>query len=424
MGKNAFLLIHPQGIDLSLIHKFFKDRDYNITDDDTKATGHLVLLTKTFEQPVTKYEELRKYEFYGALIYSNGTIPVDIIEKLGDTKYTLLEADKLDKPDYLLTTIGALVASTNPVRQLKPPEKEIAPSVRKDTADIHELLHGREQHHGTQLKTQYLPPPMLFTRDGHNAWLADMYRGRSAFLILGGPSFAELDKSLLDKAGVLTMGVNNSVKSYRTNLWVSVDNPMNFMKSIWLDPKITKFVPFTHVEKHIFDNEEWKETTYRVGDCPNIWYYRRNEHFQPQQYLWEDTFNWGNHTDLGGGRSVMLVAVRLLYYLGIRRLFLLGCDFRMNEQTKYHFEQDRSSGSIKGNSNTYTLLIERFRQLKPILANAGYQIFNCNEKSALQVFPFISYEEAISLAASEMPKDITNERSAGLYERQAEERRE
>lgn len=422
MGKNAFLLFQPAQADTNIIRKFFTDRGYQITTEEKDATGHLVLLVRTYEQLNGAYENLKKYEFFGAIIYTDGSIPSDVTKALNDIKYTIIEKENLTRPDYILMTVGALVHTSNPPRQLKAPEPKV-PSVRKDTTDDHELRHGREQHHGTKINTYLQPPPMLFTRDGHNVWIGDMFRGRSAFLILGGPSFANLNHSLLDKPGVLTMSVNNSVKSYRSQLWVSVDNPMNFIKSIWLDPKITKFVPFSHVEKNIFDNEAWKEMKTRVGDCPNIWYYKRNEHFVADQYLWEDTFNWGNHTDLGGGRSVMLVAVRLLFYLGIRRLFLLGCDFKMNDQSKYHFEQDRTKGSMRGNSGTYELLIDRFRQLKPIFDNVGYKVYNCNDQSALTIFPFISFEEAISLATAEMPKDITNERTAGLYERAAEERK-
>src|SRR5882757_1191680 len=38
----------------------------------------------------------------------------------------------------------------------------------------------------------------------------------------------------------------------------------------------------------------------------------------------------------------MLAAVRILFLLGIRRLFLLGVDFQMSATTKYHFDKDRA----------------------------------------------------------------------------------
>jgi hypothetical protein len=292
-----------------------------------------------------------------------------------------------------------------------------------DKNDNSRLRHGRQIHVGEVVGAAYQSVPMLFSRDGHNIWLGDCYKNSSAFLILGGPSFANVDQKLLDKPGFLTMAVNNSVKSYRPNMWTCVDDPTHFIKSIWLDPKIQKFVPYDHAEKNIFDNERWEEMSIKVGDCPNVMFFKRNEHFNAERYLFENTINWGNHGDLGGGRSVMLVAIRLLYILGIRNIYLLGCDFNMSDTQKYHFEQDRSKGSINGNNSTYGKLIERFGQLKPIFDKVGLNVYNCNPNSGLKVFPHISVEEAISRATIMMPKDIKNERTAGLYDRKAEEKK-
>jgi hypothetical protein len=223
------------------------------------------------------------------------------------------------------------------------------------------------------------------------------------------------------------MATNNAPRTFRPNLWTMVDDPGNFIKSIWLDPKITKFVPFDHTEKAIFDNEAWKSTDILVGECPNVHFFRRNEHFVPTQFLKEGTFNWGEHSDslddLGnkGGRSVMLVAIKLLYYLGIRKIFLLGCDFKMDDNTKYHFEQDRSAGSQKGNNSTYNILKSRFEALLPYFEEVGLKVFNCNPESGLKVFPYIDFEEAIAIATKNIP-DIYNERTAGLYDRKANEK--
>jgi hypothetical protein len=234
------------------------------------------------------------------------------------------------------------------------PEEKVSNRNFKDDEDKNK--HGLDKHFGTIAPNV----PMLFSRHGHNLWLEGHFRGRSAFLILGGPSLKELDIQKLYLPGIFSMAVNNAIRTVRANLWTSVDDPSHFIKSIWLDPKIMKFVPYSHSEKFIFDNQKWEKTNIRVGDCPNMIFFKRNEKFVAEQFLNEDTFNWGNHSDLGGGRSVMLVAIRLLYYLGFRKVYLLGCDFDMSEQRKYHFEQDRSEASIKGNNSTYEKLISRF----------------------------------------------------------------
>ncbi|MFP6898684.1 MAG: hypothetical protein VCA38_18955 [Roseibacillus sp.] len=294
----------------------------------------------------------------------------------------------------------------------------------RQDSDQQRLRHARERHEGFDVGMYIQTPPLLFTRDGHNLHLGDRFRGRSAFLIGGGPSFANLDHAMLSRPGCLSMAMNNAVKLHRPDLWISVDNPSHFVKSVWLDPKIEKFVPMCHSEKKIFDNEAWEESDLKVGDCPNVVFYRRNEHFQATQYLFEDTVNWGNHKQWGGGRTVMLAAIRILFFMGVRRIYLLGVDLMMSQDSKYHFEQDRTGSSITGNNRTYALLANWFEQLKPHFAEHGLEIYNCNAESSLKAFPFVEFEEAVGYCTRGMPEDPKLERTEGLYDRKARAKQE
>jgi hypothetical protein len=296
----------------------------------------------------------------------------------------------------------------------------------KDKNDDRIARWGRSCHEGyRKFKHSFLQPaPILFTQDHHPLWLGDIYRGRSAFLIAGGPSFATLDHSKLRMPGILTMGLNNTPKTFRPNLWVSVDSPDHFLRSIWLDPTIMKFVPICHTAKFIFNSDKWKFMDLRVGDCPNVLYYKRNEHFKAKQYLWEDCINWGNHKNHGGGRSVMLAAIRILFILGIRRIYLLGVDFEMNESTKYHFEQNRTKNSINGSNSTYQLLNKWFKQLRPLFEKQNLLVYNCNPNSKLRAFNYIPYEEAIGTVLEEFDfVDVNNERTNGLYDVKTEDKK-
>jgi hypothetical protein len=291
--------------------------------------------------------------------------------------------------------------------------------------DHAKLRQGSDRHEGFAVGKYLQPAPMIFTRHGHSAWLGDMYRGNSAFLILSGPSFANVDQSKLLQPGILTMGVNNSVRTFRPNMWCIVDNPQNFMMSTWLDPTIMKFIPFCHTEKKIFDNEKWKEANIKVGDCPNTFFYRRNEQFNHEQYLFEDTINWGCHGKAtcsvghSGSRSVMLAAVRLCFILGIRNLYLVGADFKMEYgKPNYHFDQDRTKGSVNGNNKTYGALNARFTALRPIFEKYEYKIYNTVKGSGLTAFDYVPFDEAIDRALVGFP-DVNNERTNGMYERQA-----
>ena len=290
-------------------------------------------------------------------------------------------------------------------------------SLKPDKNDDGIFRHPYGRNFGTTMATEfYQHIPFFFSREGCEVNMVGMYRGCSAFLICNGPSFAGLDHNLLRKPGVMTFGINNGPKSFRPNFWTCVDDPVRFLKSIWLDPKITKFVPQAHFEKPIFDNEKWEQMKVKVGECPNVVGYRRNEKFHAPRFLYEETINWGNHKDFGGGRSVMLPALRVLFLLGFRKIYLLGCDMNMTETYTYHFDEQRSKGAVGCNMSTYKRLKEEYLpQIKPYFEKEGCNIYNCNKDSSLKVFPVVSFEDAIDEATCKLPKDVAKERTWGMY---------
>jgi hypothetical protein len=198
---------------------------------------------------------------------------------------------------------------------------------------------------------------------------------------------------------------------------------------MWLDPTIQKFIPMAQFEKPLWDNrrlkegdetvQKWQRSGFRVGDCPNVVGYRRNEKFHAPRWLHEDTINWGNHKKFGGGRSVMLAAIRILYLLGFRSVYLLGVDFEMSAERKYHFEEERSAAAVRGNNSTYLKLKDWFTELQPYFLDSGFVVKNCNPASKLEAFPKISFAEAIQEATA-LLGDYGEERTSGMYVKLAE----
>jgi hypothetical protein len=295
-------------------------------------------------------------------------------------------------------------------------------SLAKDENDINQLRYGRMKNQGLCVASEfYQNCPYFFTRESAVLPLVGMYRGGSAFLICSGPSFATLDKNLLKTPGIWVMTTNNASTSFRGNASVTVDDPCRFNASLWLDPTIMKFVPCSHFEKPLWDNrflgdkgQQWALSNVKVGDCGNVVGYRRNEKFVPERFLYEDTVNWGNHKKWGGGRSVMLAALRILFLLGFRKVYLLGVDFYMSGDKKYHFNEERTPNAIRGNMSTYEKMIGWFAQLQPFFLAENFVVKNCNPESRLTAFPFIKYEDAIKEATS-IIGDTTKEQTSGMY---------
>jgi len=298
--------------------------------------------------------------------------------------------------------------------------------------------------------------PFFFTREkAEYLGLIGSYRGSSAFLIAGGPSFKGIDKQKLRLPGVWTMTINNATTSFRGNANIIVDEPQRFNMSTFLDPAIQKFVPIDHFESKLWDNrlvqdfngnpvQMWELSDIVVGECPNVVGYRRNEKVAPWRFLYEDTINWGNHQDIClcgkgqrnnrgdpcpscgrtgqfGGRSVMMSAFRVLFLLGFRTVYLLGVDFDMSPEKKYHFSEERHTGAINCNNSTYEKLQVWLAQLRPYFEAERFRVVNCNMQSKLDAFDKMPFEQALK-EATEHIGDPIKERTMGMYADLAQKR--
>ena len=207
--------------------------------------------------------------------------------------------------------------------------------------------------------------------------LMNSFPNGGVFLCLNGPSFDLEQRAMLAKAqheqGITTFGVNNGEQSFRRTLWACVDDP----------PRESRF----------------------------LYGYERNEHFRAAQWLTEGTINWGNHKCRGGGRSVMLAALKISILLGFRRIYLVGCDFFMDKDHQYFFEQERTPQAIKNNMTSYGILENLFMELTEPLADAGIGVWNCTRGSRLKVFPEWDLEAAVRVESL-----ATGEGTGGIYE--------
>jgi len=270
---------------------------------------------------------------------------------------------------------------------------------------------------------------MIFTSVGIPITLANLFRGHTAFLICGGPSLATHDLSRLQERGVLLLAVNNAATIVRPQLWTCTDDPGNFADAIWRDPGIIKFAPLEHFDKPIYvrdAHEQLVPASTFVRDMPAVFGYQRNEDFVAERFLVEDTFNWGNHGSRvdayghRGSRSVMYVALKLLYHLGVRQVYLVGCDFQMTLGSQnYAFDQDRSRSSVNGNNHSYQVMNVRFAQLRPYFEEVGFKVANCTPNSSLTAFPHVPFEDAVNQVRGEFSQTIL---TAGMYDRQQRER--
>ena len=314
---------------------------------------------------------------------------------------------------------------------------------------------------------------MFYHADGTKMHVEGLFNGFPAFLVCNGPSVNDMDLSQLARPGIVTMGLNNGPRTWRPDLWIMGDDVPNFTKSIYLDPKIVKFIPRSKAGHKLFDNQAWHEAgapvldsdrffcRTKVSDCPSVVYFNRldtSEHMDWKDYLTLERVYWGNHADLCmcgfrrpdkesgkprpkicpeckgphfGCRNVMFIALRVLYGMGVRTVFIVGADFTMSADYTYSFQQARARGAVNNNNNYYTELNYRFDQARPHFEAAGFQVYNCTPRSGLKSFEAKPLDEAVSFATKALgPAELgpwgqwrIDEPTEGLYDRKANEKR-
>lgn len=257
--------------------------------------------------------------------------------------------------------------------------------------------------------------PVCFRADGSPYECTNMFLGSSVFVVCNGPSFLDIDSDRLRLPGIVTFGMNNGAQQFRPNLWASIDAPYRFMSSIWCDPTIKKFVPVGNLASRIFNHETGRLAAVRVGECPNVIAFRRNDKFDARTWLSKDSINWGNAKEFGGGRSVLLVVIRLCFLLGFRNVYLVGCDFNMSRQKKYWFPESRTPRAIANNEYSYEQMKRYFSALRPLFLRNGFHVWNTSRTSKLNVFPFKDFNDAIAEAVVDISRS-----TVGMYVKRGE----
>lgn len=258
--------------------------------------------------------------------------------------------------------------------------------------------------------------------------LRGLLAGVPSFLVCGGPSAKQLSLADLDQRGVWSLAINNMAGYCRTNAFLCSDPPSKFHNGIWQDPAMMKFVPTPKLDdcrggirEKIGD--EFREKMIdgerlRTGKCPNTWGFERRSWMKPDEsFFLESSAAWGNHNSgvqrTGEEKTVctMLLGLRMLYYLGSRRIYLVGVDFKMDPTKElcdnYAFTEERKPDAIQSNNSQFAVVNKWMCRMQQngIFSKFGLEVYNCNERSGLRAFPFVPFELAIEDTLKDFPEE-------------------
>ena len=142
--------------------------------------------------------------------------------------------------------------------------------------------------------------------------------GASCWLLGSGPSLLGVDLGALQRLPVPRMCVNLAGTGLiRPHFWTAYDPSQRFSRSTYLDPGVMKFVQ----RRRAFDLVP--ETTCKVCECPNLYFFTGDRHRGFADFVdpahrtivdWNDTF---------------VQAIDVLYQLGFRTIYLLGCELQI-----------------------------------------------------------------------------------------------
>lgn len=259
--------------------------------------------------------------------------------------------------------------------------------------------------------------------------LRGLLANRPSFLVVGGPSSKSLDLSRLKQRGIWSLAVNNMAGHFWPNAFICADPPSKFHNGIWLDPTIMKFVPLPKmsgrrsrlrekVGEEFHDLKKSDKEIMAVPDCPNVWAFSRRSWLATDDtFFTEPEAAWGNH-DSGCTRTnepksvcTMLLAIRILSYLGSNRIYLVGCDWKMNPIAditgNYAFGENRDAGAVKCNNDQYSVTGNWLKTMQDngTFKKFNLEIYNCYQLSGLRAFPYVPFEEAVKDTLKNFPQE-------------------
>jgi len=199
-----------------------------------------------------------------------------------------------------------------------------------------------------------------------------LWPGATVFIIGGGPSVTTTDLSLIH--GRRVIGVNDACF---LGPWVDV---AFFGDCNWYDWNHRRFLRTFH--------------GLRVTVC--------QRHAKKPGILWVERgkpagLELERADRLGWNRSSGACAVDLAYHLGAARIVLIGFDMqKVGGACNYH-----SNHKTKQVGDPYPRFIRYFKHIAGDAKKAGLEIWNATPGSAMEHFPVMTLEEAVSRDAKE-----------------------
>jgi len=220
--------------------------------------------------------------------------------------------------------------------------------------------------------------------------LDDIYSG-SCFLAGGSPALLKENLSLLSQPGIMTMSMNNTASIVPSSLWVGGDKPLCYSPKILLDPRLLHFAIISRRDFEV-GGTPWKH-------CPNTYFFGTNDNFTLGDLL-------KPHRDFVWWKNTFYIALQILYRLGFRKIYLIGCEFNIEKDHQYAYGAKLGEEEVTWNKRTYNAVVANMKHLKPHFEECGIEIISATPNSKLNdIYKVMSFDDAVKDVLENFPKE-------------------
>tara|TARA_Y100000592_G_scaffold93984_1_gene158053 strand:- start:1110 stop:1877 length:768 start_codon:yes stop_codon:yes gene_type:complete len=215
---------------------------------------------------------------------------------------------------------------------------------------------------------------------------ANKMSDKDFYLCCGGPSLKKITQEKIRVPGALIIAMNNAYPYIRPDIWIGMDHPHCYHRQIFWEP-------FVKIMRGGFQTK----TCEGVEICENYNLFYADvrkyhdwgaELFKPPTK--ETNFIWK--------KNVMTVAIHILFYLGAKKINIVGCDLAHTNSSHYHDENVKlNAHQANWNQRTYNEIFSFLKLVVPKAKKRGIEINSCTPESRInEIMPYVPIEEALS----------------------------
>jgi hypothetical protein len=213
----------------------------------------------------------------------------------------------------------------------------------------------------------------------------------SCFIAGGSPVLLQENLSLLDQPGISVLSMNNTASVVPSTMAVFGDKPVCYSSRILKDPKLLKFAIISRKELDV-EGTPWMY-------CPNTYFMGTSENFTVGDLL-------KPHRDFVWWKNTFYIAIQIAYRLGFRKVYLIGCSFKINIETPYAYGMTLDQKQVNYNNRTYNAALSNMKFLRETFKTAGLEIISATPDSLLNEFyPVVDFRDAVQESLIGFPKD-------------------